>query len=90
MIGLQNGEFNATALPGEITEGNKHIAGASVGSLVATGLLTVTGRVKSPIPSSKGRKLDVLRITCVETAKTWLKANGFNIPEINSRQLQFA
>jgi hypothetical protein len=89
MVGLGGGEFNATALPGELTEGNKHVAGAATGSLVATGLLTVTGRIKSPLANAKGRKLDTLRLTSIETAKTWLRANKFAIPEINSRQLNF-
>ena len=89
MFGLAGGEFTAAALPGEITEGNRHVAGAATGSLVATGLLTVTGRIKSPLPNAKGRKLDVLRLTCIETAKTWLRANGFAIPETTTRQISF-
>ena len=87
MLGLNGGEFTAAALPGELTEGNRHVAGAATGSLVATGLLTVTGRIKSPIENAKGRKLDVLRLASVETAKTWLHANGFTIPEIYSPQM---
>ena len=89
MLGLDGGEFNATNLPGELTEGNKHVAGAATGSLVATGLLTVTGRVKSPLVSAKGRKLDVLRLTSVETAKTWLRANSFAVPDVRGNQLCF-
>ena len=88
MIGLERGEFTAAELPGEVTEGNRHVAGAATGSLVAAGLLTVAGRIKSPLKSAKGRKLDVLRISSVETAKTWLRVNGFSIP--SSDQISFA
>ena len=88
MLGLTGGEFTAAQLPGELTEGNRHIAGAATGALVATGLLTVTGRIKSPLKSAKGRKLDVLRISCRETAKTWLRANQFTVPEAGN-QLAF-
>ena len=87
MLGLNGGEFTAAALPGEITEGNRHVAGAATGSLVATGLITVTGRVKSPLPNAKGRKLDLLRVTCIGTAKTWLRANGFALPETQQLNL---
>lgn len=85
MLGLTAGEFTAAALPGELTEGNKHVAGCATGALVATGLLTVTGRIKSPVKNAKGRKLDVLRLSCRETAKTWLRANNFTIPETSNQ-----
>ena len=88
LIGLNGGDFTAAQLPGELTEGNKHCAGAATGSLVATGLLTVIGRIKSPQPNAKGRKLDVLRLTSLETAKTWLRANHFTVPD-TSHQLNF-
>ena len=39
MLGLNGGEFTAAAIPAEVTEGNRHVAGAATGSLVATGLL---------------------------------------------------
>jgi hypothetical protein len=78
LIGLRAQEFTAAELPGEITEGSKHIAGAATGALVAEGLLEVIGRVKSPRPDAKGRKLDVLRIPREKwnTVKTWLRING--------------
>lgn len=84
MIGLRGLDFTGADLPSDVTNGSRHIAGAAVGSLVAIGLLEVVGRVKSPNPDAKGRKLDLLRIPAVKrsTAKTWLNANGFtDIPE---------
>jgi hypothetical protein len=79
MMAMQCEEVTAAQIPPEITEGNRHIAGAATGSLIAEGLLTVIGRVKSPNPDAKGRKLDVVRLVSVEKAKTWLRANGFKL-----------
>jgi hypothetical protein len=78
-MALKNEEFSAAQLPAEITNGNVHLAGAATGALIAQGLLVVVGRVKSPVPSAKGRKLDLLRINPNkrETARTWLVRNGF-------------
>ena len=36
LIGLQGGDFLASDLPGEVTNGSKHIAGAATGASVAT------------------------------------------------------
>lgn len=78
-IGLRSLDFTAAQLPEAIVDGNRHIAGAATGALVAIGLFEVVGRVKSPDPAAKGRKLDVLRIPDDKraAAKTWLRANGF-------------
>jgi len=76
-IGLRGGEFTAAELPGEITNGSKHLAGAATGALVALGLLMVTRRVKSPNPRANGRKLDVLRCAARQRALLWLMRNGF-------------
>jgi hypothetical protein len=73
LIGLREGEFTAAQLPAEL--GGKNLSGCAAGALVAEGLLTVVGRVKSPVASSKGRKLNLFRITCRETARAWLRAN---------------
>lgn len=78
LIGLSQPEFTAADLPGEIA--GKHISGAATGALIAEGLLTVCGRVKSPKPNAKGRKLDLLRLTSRELARTWLKANNIQPP----------
>jgi len=86
-MGLTGAEFTAAELPDEITGGNRHVAGAATGALISQGLLTVTGRVKSPNPDAKGRKLDVLRLVSAEKAKTWLRANDFQLPDPN-RELQ--
>ena len=79
---LRGEDFTARQIPGEITNGNTHIAGAASGSLVAQGLITVVARVKSPDPRAKGRKLDVFRLATgkLGTAKAWFKANQFELP----------
>ena len=88
-MALKDVEFSAADIPGEITNGNTHLAGAATGALIAQGLLVVVGRVKSPIASAKGRKLDVLRINPNkrETVRTWLARNGFEAPQT---QAEFA
>lgn len=79
LIGLHKETFLASDLPGEVTNGSKHLAGAATGALIAQELLEVVGRVRSPRPEAKGRKLDVLRIPSnkLTTAKTWLRNNGY-------------
>ena len=87
-IGLHCDTFTAADLPGEL--GGKHLSGAATGALVATGLLTVTGRIKSPNSNAKGRKLDVLRLASPGLAKSWLNANGFepdNLPGLQPELL---
>ncbi len=79
MIGLKAHEFTAADIPRDVTNGDKHVSGCASGSLVATGLLTVIRREKSPDPKAKGRKLDVFRLVNREKAKTWLKANGIEL-----------
>jgi len=91
LLGLTGQDFTAAELPGEITGGSKHLAGAATGALVSEGLLDVVGRVKSPNPNAKGRKLDVLRIASGkwQTARTWLRVNGVEVPE-EKEQLEIA
>lgn len=74
--------ITAAQLPGEVTNGSAHLAGAATGALIAQELLTVTGRVKSPDPRAKGRKLDLLVVPDARraTARTWLERNGFPLP----------
>jgi len=88
-LALKGQDFTARDLPGEITQGSKHIAGAATGALIAQGLLVVVGRVKSPDPLAKGRKLDVLRLGqgMRGTALAWLRANDLPAPE-TARQLE--
>lgn len=82
-LSLRGLDFTAADLPGEVTGGSRHIAGAATGALIAQGLLIVVGRQKSPRPEAKGRKLDVLRLGpgCRSTVITWLRANGLPTPE---------
>ena len=82
MIGLRQ-DFSGADLPGELTNGSKHIAGAACGALLAQGLIEAVGRIKSPHPDAKGRKLNLYRIPShrTNTARTWLRANGFIVPE---------
>ena len=77
LIGLKQPEFSAADLPAEL--GGKHLSGAATGALVSTGLVTVIGRIKSPHKSAKGRRVDVLRVTNREKAKTWLRSNGVEL-----------
>ena len=86
LIGLREDTFNAAMLPAEL--GGKHLSGCAAGALVAEGLLTVVGRVKSPVASSKGRKLNLFRIACAATARAWLRANGVAEPSNETRQLE--
>ena len=88
MLGFKGVDYSAADLPAEITEGSKHIAGAATGSLIAIGLINVVRREKSPDKRAKGRKLDILRLANVETAKAWLLANKFAIPETDAQQMR--
>ena len=87
MLGLQGLDYTAADIPDELTEGSQHIAGAATGSLVAIGLLSVIGRIKSPDAKAKGRKLDLLRLLDVARARGWLKANGFEIPKVDEQEV---
>ena len=87
IIALEGLDFTAADLPGEVAGDNVHLAGAATGALVAQGLLNVVGRVKSPRLNAKGRKLDVLRLAKRETARTWLQANGFEVPAERQREM---
>lgn len=86
LIGLRGQDFTAADLPGEL--GGKHLSGAATGALISEGLLTVVGRIKSPNVAAKGRKLDVLRVTSILTAKSWLRANGVDEPQEFNGQLE--
>jgi len=79
LIGLQGGDFNAAMLPGEITRGDIHIAGAATRMLLTMGLLEKRGYCSSPNKSAKGRPVCILRIPNdkVSTARTWLARHGY-------------
>lgn len=89
-IGLRGQTFTGADIPAELTSGSKHIAGCATGGLVAIGLLEVVGRVKSPNPDAKGRKLDLLQIPAPKysTARAWLNAHGIEPPASRSDQLE--
>lgn len=76
--------ITAADLPGEITNGDTHLAGAATGALIALNLLAVVGRCKSPRPDAKGRKLNTLDIPLGRrgAARTWLQVNGCPQPEL--------
>lgn len=85
---LQHGTATAADLPRELIKdkfGNPsaHLSGCVTGALVAQGLIQEAGRVKSPDPAAKGRKLNVWRIVPEKrsTAKAWLTSHGYPIPE---------
>lgn len=77
-MALEGGMFTAADLPGEITGGSKHLAGAATGALISIGLLVAKGRVKSPDASAKGRKLDLLAGGETGRIKAWLRSNGYS------------
>src|SRR5438552_19108355 len=85
-IGLRMAEFTAADLPGEVTNGSKHLAGAATGALVATGLLTAIRRINSPRLEAKGRTLDVLTIPDRPRAKAWLRANAYDLEQLGESQ----
>lgn len=90
MIGLRGIDFSGADLPAELTNGSKHLAGAACGAFLAQGLIEAVGRIKSPHPDAKGRKLNLYRIPPPKwnTAKAWLRANGF--PATEEAQLSLA
>lgn len=83
LIGLKSPSFTAADLPPEVCNGSKHLAGAATGALIAQGLLEVVGRVKSPNPNAKGRRLDLVTIPEGKrsTVLCWLTRNGFAMPD---------
>lgn len=93
LMALEGGEVTAAEIPAELTNRDdgtpdRHIAGAATGALVALGLLEVVRRIKSPNPSAKGRKLDVLRAPNPGKVRAWLRANEIQhgAPEVVSSQ----
>lgn len=88
-MALQRVEFSAYDIPGEITKGSKHLAGAAVGSLISLGLVEVVRREKSPAVNANGRKLDILRLaSCKEsTVREWLTRHDLPQPERPQMQL---
>ena len=79
LIGLRGGTFSGADLPAELTNGSKTLAGCVCGYLTAAGLVECVGRIKSPHPDAKGRKLNLLQIPNdkYETARTWLTRHGY-------------
>jgi len=84
-LAVTGAEFTAADLPAEISNGDIHIAGAACGALVSENLITAVGRVKSPDPRAKGRKLNVYRIACgrLTAAMAWFKAQGLTPPKMD-------
>ena len=79
IIGLRGQTFSGADLPGELTNGSKTLAGCACGYLTAAGLVECVGRIKSPHPDAKGRKLNLLQIPAnkYSTARTWLARHGY-------------
>lgn len=77
------GTMDASQLPGEICNGDPHLAGCASGALVAQGLICVVGRVKSSNACAKGRKVNQFAIAEGRrgTVLTWLARNGLPLPE---------
>lgn len=89
LIGIRGQTFTGADLPAELTNGSKTLAGCACGSLVAQGLVECVGRVKSPHPDAKGRKVNLLQIPAnrLSTARTWLARHGFPLAPIETQQL---
>ena len=81
-LSLTEQAFTAAELPDEVTAGDRHLPGCATGGLLAAGVLTCIGRVKSPNKDAKGRKVDLLRATSRELSRTWLKRNGIDPEQI--------
>lgn len=79
LIGLRGETFSGADLPAEITQGSKTLAGCACGYLTAAGLVECVGRIKSPHPDAKGRRVNLLRIPAdrVATARVWLARHGY-------------
>lgn len=86
-VALRHGKVMATDIPAEITNGSVHMAGAACGGLLASNLLVVTGRAKSPNPSAHGRKLNVFAVPegRASTAEAWFLNNGFDKPDYSGQ-----
>lgn len=79
VLGLQGQTFSGADLPAEITQGSKTLAGCACGYLTAAGLVECVGRIQSPHPDAKGRKVNELRIPTdkISNARLWLSRHGF-------------
>ncbi len=79
MIGLRGLDWDAGMIPGEICNGDQHLAGMACASLRAQGLIEGVGRVKSSNPLANGRKVNLWRVPAhkVSTARTWLDRHGY-------------
>lgn len=84
MIGLHGLDFDAGALPAELTtkeDGtpDAHLAGMACASLASQGLIVAVGRVRSSSPLANGRKVNAYRIPNdkVATVRTWLQRHGY-------------
>jgi len=82
-------DFTAADLPGEITNGNLHIAGAACGALVTLGFVSAVGRIKSTAPKAKGRKLNIYRLAPgkLATVRTWFGEQGLHPPDGPDHQM---
>lgn len=89
-LALDGRTITAVDIPDILVAGSTHLAGAACGALVALDLLEVVGRVKSPKPNAKGRKLDQFRLADGRrgAANAWLNANG--LPKFQERQAEMA
>lgn len=77
--GLSQPTCCATDIPASVTQGDIHLAGVSVGALIAMKLLRGTGeRIKSPVAEHKGRKIGIYCIPPERrnAAVAWLERNA--------------
>jgi len=90
--GLAGGRFSGADLPREIAGGDVHVAGIACGALAAQRLVEVCDRIRSPRPEAKGRMVNVYQIPDDrrETARTWLRRNGVELPTAQPAQQELA
>lgn len=79
MIGLRGLDFDAGIIPGEICNGDQHLAGMACASLCAQKLIESVGRVRSSNALANGRKVNLWRIPAnkVNVVRTWLARHGY-------------
>jgi hypothetical protein len=91
MILLNRDTADAGMIPGEICNGDLHLAGMACASLQAQKLIVAVGRVRSSSPLANGRKVSLWAIPDDRraTVRTWLARNGFSDSE-SPTQLEMA
>lgn len=92
-LGLIGMDFSGADLGEDLTDGDVHISGTVVGSLLRMELVEYVGRIKNPKASAHGRKLNLLRIPNKKRAlaRSFLERNGYAFHEsAEQKEMAFA